>query len=84
MLKKYYKNKNRNFDRLTSRFFKSLYTTKHFDLAIENGCKVLIVDKDNNLVEYDKSKLGKVLYNLEKPDVNVKDIIDYKFKIICK
>lgn len=86
MLKKFH-NKNKikykDYDKLNAKFLSTLSTNKHFNQALEAGCKVLIVDKENNLVEFEQTMTGRIISKLENPDYklsDIKNIMKKKFK----
>lgn len=61
-------------DKLTAKFLSSLSTKKYFNQALDAGCKVLIVDKNNNLVEFDKTRNKKIISKLEHSDYTLSEI----------
>lgn len=77
MVKKFH-NKNtmkyKDDDKLNARFLSSLSTSKYFNQALDAGCKVVIVDKENNLVEVDKTRNKKIMSKLEHPDYKLSEI----------
>lgn len=86
MLKKFHKKnkiKYKDYDKLNAKLLSTLSTNKHFNQALEAGCKVLIVDKENNLVEVDKTRNKKIMAKLEHPDYKlseIQNIMKKKFK----
>lgn len=77
MIKKYHNKNKKKFqdnDKLNAIFLSTLSTNKHFNQALKSGCKVLIIDKDNNLVEFDKTQNGRIISKLENPDYKLSEI----------
>ncbi len=61
-------------DELTADVLSEISTTKYYNEALDAGCKVLIVDKFNNLVEVSPDRTEKILMELSHKDCNIDDL----------
>jgi len=65
---------NNDDDELNANFFVSLSTDKYFNRSLDAGCNVMIVDKDNNIVEFSPTRGKKIVSKLEHPDYKLSEI----------